>query len=253
MKKIFSNKKMILMILIIILTIILLSNYIKTAEISLFKFFDKQTNSKESLFFKNQENKSALTEKAKNEDKDNNNKDNDNDKDKDKNNDKNNDKDKNNKNTAKVYKNDKIESIALISEIKDPFNQKDNQSLNKSYSQDLLFLEKNIIAEKLDHPAKSGAEVLKKNDKNAAEKNFVQKENDKLNKNIELPFKLLGIIKSKDNSAALFLYQGQNISRKEDEKIDRFKIEEINNKNISLTYQNKSRIIKLWEEEGNEK
>jgi len=233
MKKIFSNKKIILMILIIILTIILLSNYIKTAEISLFKLFDKQTNSKDSLFFKNQENKSALTEKAKNENKDN--------------------KDKNNKDTARVYKKDKIERIALISEIKDPFNQKDNQSLNKSYSQDLLFLEKNIIAEKLDHPDKSGAEVLKKNDKNAAEKNLVQKENDKLNKNIELPFKLLGIIKSKDNSAALFLYQGQNISRKEDEKIDRFKIEEINNKNISLTYQNKSRIIKLWEEEGNEK
>lgn len=241
MKKIFSNKKMILIILIIILTIILLSNYIKTAEISLFDFFAKEPNSKESLFFKN-EDKANIIDRA-------------------------NKSDTALKNEAKAeVKKDKVESIALISEIKDPFNPKRNtenkknkeniikedKSFNKDYNQDLLFLEKNIIAEKLEPIDKSGVEALKPKKETDAAENSDQKEYNKFDKSIKLPFELLGIIKNKDNSTALFLYKGQNISRKENETIDIFKIEEINNKNISLTYQNQRRVIKLWEEEGNE-
>jgi hypothetical protein len=251
MNKIFSNKKIILIILIIILTIILLLNYIKIAEISLLDFFDKHPNSKEGLFFKNEENKLALTEIAKNEDR---------------NSiiDRAKKSDKNSKNKAKAeaktVKNDKIESIVLISEIKDPFNPKENKEkvinedkfLNKAYNQDLLFLEKNIIAEKLEPIDKSGVKALKQKKEIYAAENYDQKEYNKFDKNINLPFKLLGIIKNKDNSTALFLYQGQNISRKENEKIDIYKIEEINNQNISLTYQTQRRIIKLWEGEGNE-
>ncbi|MGM0500066.1 MAG: hypothetical protein ACQERL_07675, partial [Bacillota bacterium] len=129
---------------------------------------------------------------------------------------------------------------------------KEDKSFNKDYNQDLLFLEKNIIAEKLEPIDKSGVEALKPKKETDAAENSDQKEYNKFDKSIKLPFKLLGIIKNKDNSAALFLYQGQNISRKENETIDIFKIEEINNKNISLTYQNQRRVIKLWEEEGNE-
>ncbi|CCU79351.1 hypothetical protein HSACCH_01260 [Halanaerobium saccharolyticum subsp. saccharolyticum DSM 6643] len=240
--KIFSNKKLILILLIIILTIVLLSNYIKTAEISLFELFNKDEALAESLFFKEEQNKSAAVKKAKN------------------------DAETNKAETKEVAiknvnKEAKIESIALISEIKDPFNQKenteniiqDNKSFNKNTKQDLLFLEKNIIAENLKSLDKGSAQVLKQNQKAGADKDHELKEtNNKLKQNIKLPFKLLGIIKNKDNSAALFRYQGKNVLKKENEQIDIYKIKEINNKEISLIYQNEIRIIKLWEEGANE-
>ena len=247
MKKIFSNttfsnKKMILILLIIILTIVLLSNYIKTAELSLFELFNKDEAPAESLFFKEEQSKAAASKTAKN------------------------DAETNKAETKEVAiknvnKEAKIESIALISEIKDPFNQnenteniiQENKSFNQNTKQDLLFLEKNIIAEKLKPLNKGSAQVLKQNKNAEADKNYELKEtNNKLKQNIRLPFKLLGIIKNKENSAALFLYQGKNVLKKENEQIDIYKIKEINNKEISLIYQNEIRIIKLWEEGANE-
>ncbi len=253
MKKKISNKKMILIILLIILTIILLSNYIKTAEISLFDFFNKKEKTENSLLFKEEQNESELSKINKKEA----------------------EADKIKKINEKVNEVDtvnkinktaeaKIESIALISEIKDPFNQKENkikkeniikedQFSNKSSTQNLLFLEKDIITEKLKPLDKSSAQFLEKAGKNEENKSSDLKEkNNKFIQNIELPFKLLGIIKNNENSRALFLYQGKNIIKKENEKIDIFRIIKINNKEISITYQNKLRIVKLFKEGRNE-
>lgn len=231
MKKIFSNKKIILIILIIILAIIFSSNYLKTENIRLPDYFNKQEKIETEQFYEDEAKTTAQDQKAL---------------------------------AAVNNKEDKIESIALISQIKDPFKQKESEKkenkknniakdefLNEDFNQDLLFLEENIIADKLqlsdnkdlkNHNQKK--EV--KSDKN----NKVNEGNKELDLNIKLPFKLMGIVKNKNNSAALFLYQGKNILKKENEKIDLFQIKEINNKNIILTYQNKIRVIKLWEDQN---
>ena len=111
---------------------------------------------------------------------------------------------------------------------------------------DLIYLEKNIIADNTAAKSKIKAETKSENitkTKIKAEKSI---------KEFRLPFKLLGIIKNADNSSALFLYQGQNILKKEKEKIDIFKVEEINNKNLIISCQDQRRKIHLWEEKNNE-
>jgi hypothetical protein len=70
---------------------------------------------------------------------------------------------------------------------------------------------------------------------------------------LQLPFKLLGIIRQNNNSAVLFLYQGQTVVKSENDKIGQFTIKEIQNKEIIISYQQAERVIKLWEDRKNEK
>jgi hypothetical protein len=234
MKELLKNKKLILIILSLILLLILYSNYIKTREIEL-GILAEETFQQESPTKK----KEILK-------------------------------------TKKEAEN-KIESIALIKEIKDPFqkdapkNENETASAEKTAKtkqlkinkkDELIYLEKNIIAEEIidkreKSPGSNKAQPELSKESAALvnkERTFNSKEaalNQKL-KNIRLPFKLLGIIKNKSNSSALFLYQGQHILKEEKERIDIFKIEEINNKNIILSYQNQKKSLHLWEGEINE-
>ena len=221
MKNILKNKKLLLLILSVFLLLILFSNYLKTVGLTENKL------KKEKII-----EKAAPVDKTKIEPK-----------------------------IKDEEKQKEIESIALIKEIKDPFRaeieskedfKKEREDLSAAKKiklkteKDLIYLEKNIIADNTAAKSKIKAETKSENitkTKIKAEKSI---------KEFRLPFKLLGIIKNADNSSALFLYQGQNILKKEKEKIDIFKIEEINNKNLIISCQDQRRKIHLWEEKNNE-
>ena len=221
MKNILKNKKLLLLILSVFLLLILFSNYLKTVGLTENKL------KKEKII-----EKAAPVDKTKIEPK-----------------------------IKDEEKQKEIESIALIKEIKDPFRaeieskedfKKKREDLSAAKKiklkteKDLIYLEKNIIADNTAAKSKIKAETKSENitkTKIKAEKSI---------KEFRLPFKLLGIIKNADNSSALFLYQGQNILKKEKEKIDIFKIEEINNKNLIISCQDQRRKIHLWEEKNNE-
>jgi len=250
MKKIVLNKKIILIVLTVILLVILVSNYIKTADHSLLELFNKDKSSADELFF-NKKKKGEEEEKvvqAKNQQ----------------------------RKEEKMLKESKkqaagvkekaekkeIKSIALISEIKDPFAisaQAETKAakieLNSKNQQrkELIFLEKNIIAEKIKFKDKSAAELFQNDKKNDSVKldSEEKKQKEQLQK-IKLPFKLLGIIKNENSASALFLYQGKNILKQEKDKIDIFKIEAIKKQEITISYQNETIKISLWKEEVNE-
>lgn len=226
MDKIFKNKKIILLILSLILLFILTSNYIKTTEVELDLISEQE----------NKVNKKELLIKPQ-------------------------------KQELKVKKEqEKIESIALIKEIKDPFQleEKHNKkaeentavfdkakALKINTKKDLLYLEKNIIAENIiDENPNMDISAAKK--KKSVKTKKSAESNEQALKKIRLNFELLGIIRNKSNSAALFLYQGQNVLKKENEKIDMFKIEKITNKSVIISYQNYKRKLHLWEEKNNE-
>ncbi len=234
MKEILKNKKLILITLSLVLLLILFSAYIKTREIEL------------AILAEENFQKEAPTKKKE-------------------------------KLKTKKEAENKIESIALIKEIKDPFQKDAQKNKNEAISAEktaatkqlkinkknkLIYLEKNIIAENLfDKSEKSPGsnkaqpELSKESAALVSKERTVNSQKDAVQKqlqNIRLPFKLLGIIKNKSNSSALFLYQGQHILKKEKEKIDIFEIETINNKNIILSYQNLKRSLHLWEGDINE-
>lgn len=221
MKKIILNKKLVLIILIIILFIILLTNYIKKTDFSLAFLSNKQEKTADEILFKKEKNQSAV-EKTDAE--------------------------------VPVEKSNGIENIALISEIKDPFSQnenkkaktKENESFTNNTNQKLLVLEKDIVSEKIKSISNDKAEALNQNQEQNAE---LKEKNIKVSPKMKIPFKLLGIVKNDHNSAALFLYQGRNVLKKENEKIDLFKIQKIDNKSIKLSYQNKIKTITIWEED----
>jgi len=249
MKKILKNKKLLLTVLSVVLLLILFTKYIKTREVNFDLIFEPEdTINQKEIFFENDKknNGSQSGEKDKGKEKI---------------------KIESKKNQKKETEAE-IESIALIRDIKDPFQEKaDNFKLkaaeaekqNANTKNKLIYLEKNIIAENIisknkeaDIDNDSIIELDKKSlletkngrhESNTSERQF---------KNIKLPFKLLGIIKNRDNSSALFLYQGQNILKKEKENIDIFKIEEINNNNLVLSCENHKRQLYLWEGNNDE-
>jgi|GEM_PF-1145589 len=254
MKKIIKNKKLLLIFLTAILLLILFSNYIKTNEIELKTLFD-------------QENKAGKKELLLEADK--------------KVNDQESAADQiiaaevstGNKNENKV-KTKEIEKIALVKEIKDPFQAKVEQTskagnfeeksaiadkLKIDLKEDLIYLERNIISENISSSSQKSEEIMQSKIKSGAESELKENsknesaKNRKSLQNIKLPFKLMGIIKNKDNSSALFFYRGQTLLKREEEKIDIFKIEKINNKNLLISYQEKERRLNLWEEKSNEK
>lgn len=238
MKKIFSNKKILLIVLSIVLLVILLSSYIRTKEIDLFNFFGKQEKKEDQFFFKenlrNDEFKKSINQKES---------------------EKTAKKDLElTKLSAENEKLDKIESIALISEIKDPFIQekKVNTSTSQNTDQDLIFLEKNIVSKELKVSGQNENKNLLKSGKKQVDNDNLQEKKTQLDQNIKIPFQLLGIIKNKDNSTVIFNYQGKKVLKKENEKIDLFVIEKINNNNISLVYKNKVKTLNLWEKVENE-
>lgn len=225
MKNILKNKKLLLLILSIFLILILFSNYLKTVGLTENKL------KKEKII-----EKAAPVDRAKIEPK-----------------------------IKDQEKQKEIESTALIKEIRDPFraeieskedSKKEREDLAAAKKiklktgKDLIYLEKNIIADNTAAESKIKADITAKTKYENTTKTKIKAE--KSIKDFRLPFKLLGIIKNADNSSALFLYQGQSILKKEKEKIDIFKIEEINNKNLIISCQDQRRKIHLWEEKNNE-
>lgn len=226
MKKIVLNKKIILIVLTVILLVILVSNYIKTADHSLLELFNKDKNSTDELFFNEKENEIQ------------------------------------NKESENRAEKEEVKSIALISEIKDPFaltapaetnTAQAELNFKNQQGEQLISLEKNIIAEELKLKKQSTAELFQNDKKIDSEKiDSAEKEQKKVLEKIKLPFELLGIIKNKDSASALFLYQGENILKQEKDKIDIFKIESIDKQEITISYQNETIKISLWKEDANE-
>lgn len=246
MIKILKSKKNILIILSLILFLILFFNYLKTIETT-----DHKLSEEKIISNKGPVDQKKIDQKDK--------------------------KDKKEKEIEeKEIEEKEIESIALIKEIKDPFraeaalkdkaekveeNLSASKKINLNSKNDLIYLEKNIIADNLiDKTHNSGSandsKLNLKQKSAAAEKQAANNTNEaavnKNLKNIRLPFKLLGIIKNRDKSSALFFYQGKNLLKKEKEKIDIFKIEKINNKDLIISYQNQRKKLHLWEEKNNE-
>ena len=167
-----------------------------------------------------------------------------------------------------------IVKIAAVEEIKNPFSdhkRKDNDKSNNKENivkfdsqNNILALEKNIMTAELiknNHQKDNNSTKLLENhkeidktDKNKSNPEEIKISNENkervinLNKN-NLVFELRGIIKNSNNSSALFFYQGENILKKENEKIDIFKIEKIMKNKVILGWQKKKIEIKLWEAE----
>ncbi|MGP3779633.1 hypothetical protein ACTWKD_12520 [Halanaerobium saccharolyticum] len=243
MEKLLKNKKIILLLTVLLLLVVF-SAYIKTSEVKLTEIHQKPEEAEAELLFKG--------EKA------------------------------SEKNEKVVRKEETVEEsreakaavskIALISEIKDPFKgdsdsssgQKEAAAEGKEqkkniYPAELIDLEKNIIARDLIKKTARDNKLQQKNPKDSELKPDQSSENqaaaeNKLNiDRLQLPFKLLGIIRQNNNSAVLFLYQGQTVVKSENDKIGQFTIKEIQNKEIIISYQQAERVIKLWEDGKNEK
>ncbi|TDO92281.1 hypothetical protein DFR79_10694 [Halanaerobium saccharolyticum] len=245
-----KKKKLLLVFLLVVMCLILFSSYIKTTEIELSSIFGQNNESKqkELLFETDNEIKKEVIEPKRDISK--------------------------NKNdlTVKPEKKNKIETIALTKEIKDPF--KNDQSVNDlaeeknenrsgntiNKTEELVFLEKNMIADNLssstqikEKMTESKKEIPEKSSlPAAANKEKIMRADRRRLSNIQLPFRLIGIIKNSTNSSALFLYEGQTLLKRENESIDVFKIEKIKNNNLTISYQKEERIIYLWKEKNNE-
>ena len=253
MKNIKSIKKIILIILTVILLVILLFMYFKSTEIYSFELFTgKEESPGEELLF----GKDKVIEKTENKDDRSNN-------------------DKSNTEGRLKLQKAEIKNIALISDIKDPFKinknekvknikNKNKQDKNPVLNKDLLFLESKIISEnmtEIKNPKNKKPENINLNRPKEKNLNFKQQKNkeneitaaekEKLKK-MKLSFKLIGIIKNKNKASALFLSQGQNILKKEKDKIGLFKIEQIKNKEVLLSYKNQKQRLQLWKEKKNE-
>ncbi|MFN2341349.1 MAG: hypothetical protein ABR547_08785 [Halanaerobium sp.] len=257
MKKIIKNKKLLLIFLTALFLLILLTGYLKTSKIELLAFFEQENelNSRElplETDKKVNNSKEAADQIVHSEAST----------------------DSKNENKIKPEEKEEIEKIALIKEIKDPFqavekpkNKAENfeeesvsaaAELKIDLKKDLLYLEKNIIAEKLSSETQKSEIIEQSNIKLDKNEDIEEKNQDQSLKNresledIKLPFKLIGIIKNKENSSALLVYQGQTLLKKEKEKIDNFKIEKINNKDLLISSQGEQRRIHLWKEKYNE-
>lgn len=242
MKKISLNKKTYLITAAAFFLLLIISIYFKTTATNPVQIFNKSEQSRSELLLteKDKEKKAAAEAENKSLEK--------------------------NKNSAE--KEAEIENIALVEEIKDPFTaaqkQEENglpQVINKSRNQDLILLEKNIIAETIIGAENQAAQKAEAKADTVQIKKETAAEDKKESKgaaaaanlnNIKFPFKLLGIIKNRTNASALLLYQGQNILKKEKDKIDLFQIKKINQKEIILTYQDEEYKLQLWEAEKNE-
>jgi hypothetical protein len=246
-----KKKKLLLVFLLVVMGLILFSGYIKTTEIELSSIFGhkKISKQKELLFETEKEIKKEDMAQKQNINK--------------------------NKNdlSANLKEKTKIETITLTKEIKDPFKiaksvnnlpeEKDKNKIENKINEteELMFLEKNIAAD-LIYPTQNSEKITESEKKVPNELSLPVSENrnkEKIMKtdrqsleNIKLSFKLVGIIKNKTSSSALFLYQNQTLLKKENENIDVFKIEKINNNNLIISYQNEERIIDLWKEKYNE-
>lgn len=151
------------------------------------------------------------------------------------------------------------EITAETEAVKNPFKaEKDlkgpekNQNLNKS-----IFLEGDlklapaltgnglIIEEERDLKS---ADKSDQNEKEETElkKEAALKEKNKRMKSFKPPFELIGIIKNKNNSAVILLYQGRKIIKKEKEMIDIFLIEKIKNKSLIISYKKVKKEMQLW-------
>lgn len=252
-----KNKKILLLILTIILFLTIFINFLRFKELNSESFVTDNAKT-EDLFFKAKKDKIAAAENLKttvdNELLQSS---------------------KNNLKNNKLAKEEAVKRIALISEIKDPFKKEErlnykldsqrNESekllkkeaaakIDRTQNEQLLLLEKSVFnnnsqAKKL----KKSRDIEEKvnNDKDDYLKNReLKNEAEQLEniKNINLPFKMLGIIKNKNKAAVLFLYKGKKIVKREGDKIDLFQIDKINNKKIVLNYKDQKRILKLWED-----
>jgi len=242
MEKLLKNKKIILLLTVLLLLVVF-SAYIKTSESKLTEIYQKPEETEAELLFKGEE----ASEK--------------------------NEKPVRKEETVEESREAKaaVSKIALISEIKDPFKgDSDSSSGGKEaaaegkeqrkniYPAELIDLEKNIIASDLIKNTATDNKLQQKNPKDSKLKPDQNSENqaaeNKLNiDRLQLPFKLLGIIRQNNNSAVLFLYQGQTVVKSENDKIGQFTIKEIQNKEIIISYQQAERVIKLWEDGKNEK
>ncbi|PUU89785.1 MULTISPECIES: hypothetical protein [Halanaerobium] len=240
MKRILKNKKIILLLTVLLLLVIF-SAYIKTSEVKLTEIYQKPEETEAEFFLKgekaSEKNEKIVRKEETVED----------------------------SREAKVA----VSKIALISEIKDPFKaDSDSSSGQKAaaekeqrkniYPAELIDLEKNVIASDLIKNTARDNKLQQENPKESELKpeqnsvNQVAAEN-KLNiAQLQLPFKLLGIIRQNNNSAVLFRYQGQAVVKSENDKIGQFTIKEIQNKEIIIGYQQAERVIKLWEDGKNE-
>lgn len=242
MKKITLNKKTYLITAAAVFLILIISIYLKTTATNPVQIFNEADQSAAEVLLteKNKEDETAAEAEKKSL----------------------------KKNQNSVKKEAEIENIALVEEIKDPFTAARKQKETKlpqvsnksSKNQDLILLEKNIIAESLiaaenhaDQKNEAEADTVQiKKETAADEKESGGAAAESNLNNIKLPFKLLGIIKNRSSASALFLYQGQNIIKKEKDKIDLFQIKKINKKEIVLTYQKEELKLQLWEVEENE-
>lgn len=150
-----------------------------------------------------------------------------------------------------------------ISEAKNPFkNKNSSKDLKNSYKfNQTLLLEKDLstknnfdleglVIEREENLKKQAQKDLKAVDLELEDKTDADIKTEKeIFKELKLPFELLGIIKNKNNSAALILYQGKKVLKKESEMIDIFMIEKIFNKSLIISYQNQQKKLKLWEEQ----
>ncbi|MFW5736087.1 MAG: hypothetical protein ACOCXB_01890 [Halanaerobium sp.] len=246
MKNILNNQKLNLFFTVVLI-IIVFSAYLKSSDFKLSELYQTPEQSENELVF-NQEEKESNQKNQKAVDIEKN----------------------------KVDSKNEIKELALISEIKDPFkadlesssrkNPKkkeraklENEKIKKKIESDqkLLFLEKNIIAEKL--LKNKTAEIDLQTAETAADDSIKNKKREKSQPkkrdNLKMPglsFKLMGIIKNKDCSSALFLYQGQTIIKKEKDSIGGFLIKEIKNKEIIISYQQAEQTVYLWEDKKNE-
>lgn len=212
MKKLKINKKIVLIILTLVLIISISFNYVKLKGKKSTNLLEKENENQLKVQSQNKE-VAAANLKIKN-------------------------KNLNLKSNSKAEI--PVEKLATIKEIKDPFKiDKNNQnsanqdadSTNPINPDELLSLEKNIIQQvKTKNPNKS------------------DNLSPSIEDNLKLDFKLLGIIKNKKQAAALFLYQGKTILKKEKDKISSFEIKNINKKEVILFYQEKEIKLNLWED-----
>ena len=181
---------------------------------------------------------------------------------------------KNREKNSKKSKNEEKEiiNIASIDEIKNPFkekkikktdnklekNKKENINYNRANNSQILYLEKNLIEKDFlnnnslnlkDKKSNKNDKLKREKTETKAQQKVIKKNTVKNNiLNTKLPFKLLGIIKNKNNSTALVYYQGKRMLIKENEFLNKLLIEEINNQSIIISYNEEKRKIKLWEE-----
>ena len=244
MKKFNINKKLILFLLIILLGITIFFSYMKISGVNTKEFIYEEeknfeNNSNElkdnSVLKLNHKNREKNSKKSKNEEKE-------------------------------------IINIASIDEIKNPFkekkikktdnklekNKKENINYNRANNSQILYLEKNLIEKDFlnnnslnlkDKKSNKNDKLKREKTETKAQQKVIKKNTVKNNiLNTKLPFKLLGIIKNKNNSTALVYYQGKRMLIKENEFLNKLLIEEINNQSIIISYNEEKRKIKLWEE-----